>query len=97
MITIPRSPFRMIDMPLAISLIIAVLIVYTSIGFNNVVVSLISVAVLTLLFYILGGSFMLSNTGLSLQSTTYPAPPHLGLDGISVANRVAGDSSVTDL
>ncbi len=94
MVNIPRSPLRWMNIPLVVSLVVAVLIVYTSIGFSNMVVSLLSVAILTLIFYILSGSFMLSENGLSLRSTTYPAPPHLGLDGVSVSNRVAGDISM---
>jgi hypothetical protein len=87
----------MINLPFAVSLLIALAIVYTSIGFHNVMISVLSVAILTILFYILSGSFMISNNGLSMESTTYPAPPHLGLDGVSVANRVAGDSSIASL
>ena len=28
-----------------------------------------------------------SNAGASMSSTTYPIPPHLGLDGVNLSNR----------
>jgi hypothetical protein len=87
---IPRSIFVGNFMKYAISLFIAAAIVYTTIGFKNIVMSVLCLLILALLFYILLDSFMLTHSGLSTASTTYPVPPHLGLDGISLENTISG-------
>lgn len=86
---IPRNPFIGEIPKYLISLIISFVIVYTTIGFKNIIISIICLLVLMVLFYILLSSYSLQN-GLSTESTTYPVPPHLGLDGISMNNLISG-------
>ena len=88
-IEIPRNPFSGKIPIYLISFIISLVIVYTTIGFKNIIMTIICLLVLMVLFYILLSSFTLQN-GLSTDSTTYPVPPHLGLDGISMSNLTAG-------
>ena len=86
---IPRNPFIGEIPKYLISLIISLVIVYTTIGFKNIVISIICLLILMVLFYILLSSYSLQN-GLSTESTTYPVSPHLGLDGISMNNLISG-------
>ena len=86
---IPRNPFIGEIPKYLISLIISLVIVYTTIGFKNIIISIICLLVLMVLFYILLSSYSLQS-GLSTESTTYPVPPHLGLDGISMNNLISG-------
>ena len=88
-IEIPRNPFSGKTLAYLISFIISLIIVFTTIGFKNIVMSILCILILALLFYIIISSFSLQN-GLSTDSTTYPVPPHLGLDGISMNNLVSG-------
>lgn len=88
-IEIPRTPFSGKIPIYLISFIISLVIVYTTIGFKNIIMSIICLLILMVLFYILLSSFSLQN-GLSTDSTTYPVPPHLGLDGISISNLISG-------
>ena len=88
-IEIPRNPFSGKIPIYLISFIISLIIIYTTIGFKNIIMSIICILILMLLFYIILSSFSLQN-GLSTESTTYPVPPHLGLDGISMNNLVSG-------
>ncbi len=87
-IEIPRTLFVGNTFYFIISLLISIGIVYSSIQFKNMVMSIISILVLTLLINMILSSTMMTHTGLSLHSTTYPLPPHLGLDGISVQNQI---------
>jgi len=50
-------------------------------------VSVISTLLLALIFYIMLDNMSGDNAAGALPFATYPIPPHLGLDGISVANR----------
>ena len=88
-IEIPRNPFIGKIPIYLISLLIALVIIYTTIGFKNIVMSFICLLILMLLFSIILSSISLQN-GLSTDSTTYPVPPHLGLDGISINNLASG-------
>ncbi len=88
-IHIPRNPFIGNIYQILVSLLLASIIIYTTVGFKNIPITIICYLILTILFYILISSFYLSN-GLTTNSTTYPVPPHLGLDGISVSNLVSG-------
>ncbi len=88
-IEIPRNPFIGKIPTYLISIIISLVIVYTTVGFKNIMISIICLLILVILFYIILSSFSLQN-GLSTDSTTYPVPPHLGLDGISMNNLVSG-------
>ena len=88
-INIPRNPFIGNVSQFLISLLFSLVIVYTTVGFKNMPITIICLLILTLLFYILLSSFFLSN-GLTTNSTTYPVPPHLGLDGVSINNLISG-------
>ncbi len=88
-IEIPRNPLIGKIPIYLISFIISLVIVYTTIGFKNIIMSIICLLILMLLFSIILSSFSLQN-GLSTESTTYPVPPHLGLDGISMNNLTSG-------
>ncbi len=88
-IEIPRNPLSGNIPKYLISLFISLVIVYTTIGFKNIVISILCILILMVLFYILISSYTLQN-GLTTESTTYPTPPHLGLDGISIDNLVSG-------
>ncbi len=87
---IPRTLFGSAVVRILLSLIIAALIVYSSIGFKELPVSLFSLLLLAFLIHLLLSSFTITHDGLSTDSTTYPVPPHLGLDGISIENRISG-------
>lgn len=89
-IDIPRSIFGSAIVRLLVSLLIASLIVYTSIGFKNMAISIVSLLLLAFLIHLLISSFTITHHGLSTDSTTYPVPPHLGLDGVSIENRISG-------
>ncbi len=88
-IEIPRNPFIGKIPIYLLSFVISLVIVYTTIGFKNVIMAIICLLILLVLFSILLSSFSLHN-GLTTESTTYPVPPHLGLDGISMNNLVSG-------
>jgi hypothetical protein len=88
-IEIPRNPLIGKIPIYLISFMISLIIVYTTIGFKNIVMSILCILILALLFYIIVSSYTLHN-GLSTETTTYPVPPHLGLDGISMNNLVSG-------
>lgn len=88
-IEIPKNPLIGKIPIYLISFLISLIIIYTTIGFKNIVMSILCILILMVLFYIILSSFSLQN-GLSSDSTTYPTPPHLGLDGISMNNLIAG-------
>ena len=90
---IPRTIFIGSYMKIAFALLLAAIIVYTTIGFKNKVMSILCLLILALLFNILLDSFMMTHSGLSTASTTYPVPPHLGLDGVSLENSISGLST----
>ncbi len=87
---IPRSIFVGDSIRIILSILIAFVVVSTTIGMKSMAMSIICLLILSFLFYIVLGSFGLTHTGLSMDSTTYPAPPRLGLDGVSVQNRLSG-------
>ena len=72
-----------------ISLALACCVVFFAVKKVNVV-SVFSVIVLTALFFILFTTMGSNVLGLSLPFATYPNPPHLGLDGVSPSNHLAG-------
>jgi hypothetical protein len=88
---IPRNIFTGNTINIIISIFISIGIVSSTIQFKNIIMSIISILILTVLFNIILGSFMTTHTGISLNSTTYPLPPHLGLDGISVQNQITNE------
>ncbi len=90
-ISLPRRIFTTTTSQIMISFLLSLAIVYSTIKFNNMMMSIISLLLLTILFTIIIQSFGMTNTGLSTQNTTYPLPPHLGLDGISLENRYSAN------
>lgn len=71
-----------------ISLILAFLIIYP-LGIQSIP-SILSFIVLTLIIYLFIKSMAQENKSDALPFTTFPTPPHTGLDGIDVDNLVAG-------
>lgn len=53
-------------------------------------VSVFSIILLTAIFFVLLTTMGSSVLSVSLPFSTYPNPPHLGLDGISPSNYLAG-------
>ena len=53
-------------------------------------VSIFSIIILTAIFFVLLTTMGSSVLSVSLPFSTYPNPPHLGLDGISPNNYLAG-------
>jgi hypothetical protein len=45
-----------------------------------------------MIFFIIINSITTENLSNELPSYLYPSPPHMGLDGISVSNYVAGNN-----
>ncbi len=90
-ITLPRRIFTNTTSQIIIAFLLSLGIVYTTIQFKNMIMSIISLLVLTILFTLIIQSFGLTSTGLSTQTTTNPLPPHLGLDGISLQNRYSAN------
>jgi hypothetical protein len=72
-----------------ISLIISAVIVFPILGFRTAT-AFISFILLYFLIYIIIVSISSENISNELPSTLYPSEPHLGLDGISLNNYVAG-------
>lgn len=72
-----------------ISLALACCVVFFAVKKVNVV-SVFSAIVLTALFFILFTTMGSNVLGLSLPFASYPNPPHLGLDGVSPGNYIAG-------
>jgi hypothetical protein len=72
-----------------ICLVLACIIVLTALKKINFV-SVFSIILLTAIFFILLTTMGSSVLSVSLPFSTYPNPPHLGLDGVSPANYLAG-------
>ncbi len=73
------------------SLIISFIIVYPIIGITSIQ-AVVALIILSIIFFILISNMSLENKSSSLPSTSYPEPPHLGLDGISLDSLTAGTS-----
>lgn len=73
------------------SCLIAAALIYTTIK-NISFVSVMSFIVLATLIYMLLSSMGGNLMSVSLPFGSYPNPPHLGLDGVSVDNYLAGKS-----
>jgi uncharacterized membrane protein len=78
---------------LLIALIIAVIIIVPVIGWKNEIAIFIAF-ILAVIIYILLINMNNNNLVNSLPKTAYPVPPHLGLNGISIDNLVAGVQTV---
>ena len=72
-----------------VSLLISALVIFFSIKKINFV-SVLAFFILAILIYILLTSLGSNVLSISLPSTTYPVPPHLGLDAVSPDNYNAG-------
>lgn len=72
-----------------ICLALACIIVLTALKKINFV-SVFSIILLTAIFFILLTTMGSSVLSVSLPFSTYPNPPHLGLDGVSPSNYLAG-------
>lgn len=73
-----------------ISMIVAGIFIYfVRNHYDNIVLSMAYV-ILTVIIYILIRSSTGSGMAQSLLYSTYPTPPHLGLDGVSVDNQQTG-------
>ncbi len=87
-ITIPSFSPSLLMKQIIFSLIISFIIVYPITGFTTTT-SIFVLLILTFIIYLL-----ISNMGINkadnVPFSTYPAPPHTGLDGISLDNLVAG-------
>ncbi len=66
--------------------IISALIVLTTVTRMNMATVIVIVLLTILILLIMNSSVGVNYEG-SLPSTTYPIPPHLGLDGVSLVNR----------
>lgn len=66
--------------------VLSILIVLSVVTKFNISVIFIVLILMTLIMIIMNSSRS-TNYEDSLPSTTYPIPPHLGLDGVSLVNR----------
>ncbi len=68
---------------------LSLLIIYPILGLGSIP-STMAMIIMFILFYIILSSMSNNNIQNELPSTIYPAMPHLGLDGVSMNNYVAG-------
>ena len=68
-----------------IALLVSVLVVFSVVSHFNVT-TVFTIIVLMILILIVMNSSRSTNFEDSLPSATYPIPPHLGLDGVSLVN-----------
>ena len=83
-----RGNFKMI----VISLLLSALIIYPVLGFSKLE-SYLAFFILFLIIYVIILSMSNENLSNELPTTLYPISPHLGLDGISLNNAMAGMST----
>lgn len=69
-----------------LAFLIAVIIVFSVVSRFNVATVFVIITLFILMLIIIHSSRGINAEG-SLPSATYPNPPHLGLDGISLENR----------
>lgn len=74
-----------------LALFIAIVIVFSVVTKFNIIVIIVIIIFTIIILIIMGSSTGIDYSG-SLPSTTYPIPPHLGLDGISLENRAGGQN-----
>lgn len=72
------------------SLVVAGIFIYFVRNHYDNMVLTMAYVILTIIIYILIRSTTGSGLTQSLPYATYPTPPHLGLDGVTVDNRQAG-------
>lgn len=94
-VVVPSVQFNEVFIPanyytVITSMIVAGIFIYfVRNHYDNIVLSLAYV-ILTVIIYILIRSTTGSGMAQSLPYATYPTPPHLSLDGVSVDNRQVG-------
>ena len=77
-----------------IALLISCLIIIPVLrNFNGV--TIISIILMSIIIFIILSTMTGDGLSIALPSVTYPPPPHLGLDGVSLDNAVAGFSRNT--
>jgi MFS superfamily sulfate permease-like transporter len=74
-------------MSVLICLMLAIIFVYVATKKLHLM-SIPAILILTFLFWIINTNTYGDNLHGALPSVSYPNPPHLGLDGISINNRV---------
>ncbi len=88
-VKIPHIRFTETMYLILASLIISFIIIYPIMGIGSGT-SIAAFLILAVIFYILVSNMSQENKSSALPSTAYPVPPHLGLDGISLNNMIAG-------
>lgn len=90
---IPTISVSRVVMYFVVALVLACLIVLGALKKVNFV-SVFSIIILTIIFFILLSTMGSSILAASLPFSAYPNPPHLGLDGISPSNYLAGRNNL---
>lgn len=78
--------------PIIISAIISAIIVIPVLGYKDAT-AIISFIILYFIIYIIIISLSSENLANEIPTTLYPSEPHLGLDGISLNNYIAGSTN----
>ena len=69
-----------------LALFIAIVLVFSVVTRLNITTVIVIITLAVLIMIIMNSSTGVNYPG-SLPDTTYPIPPHLGLDGVSLVNR----------
>lgn len=88
-IVIPRVNNLFKWSKIVVCLIISFIIIFPILGYRTLP-AIISFVILFLILYIIMTSITNENLSNELPSAIYPSMPHIGLDGISLNNYVAG-------
>ena len=80
-----------------LTLIFATIVVLSAIRGAVSIVSVISIFLLTFIILLTINSATSNNIEGSVSSVTYPAPPHLGLDGVSLENQIRRNFDVDNV
>lgn len=94
-VVVPSFQFSEVFIPanyytIITSMIVAGIFIYFVRNHYDNIVLTMAYIILTVIIYILIRSTTGSDMAQSLPYATYPTPPHLGLDGVSVDNRQVG-------
>ena len=89
-ISIKSAKYRPNLSSIIISLILALIIIVPILGLTPN--GIFGIIILFMIFFIIINSITTENLSNELPSYLYPSPPHMGLDGISVSNYVAGNN-----
>ncbi len=71
------------------ALIISFIIIFPILGVGSTA-SIAALLILTVIVYIIINNMTLESKSDALPFTSYPVPPHTGLDGISLESLIAG-------